>query len=88
MRLHEALSTRKRRRVVDSYLLGQALKRWREERGWSVRDMAVVLHSHPSWIHRVETGKGKLDICQLLNYLGWSDTILILTWAVGTAERP
>lgn len=74
--------------MIDSYLLGQALKRWREEQGWGIRDLAVVLHAHPSWIHRVEEGKGKLDICQLLNYLGWSDTILILTWAVGTVERP
>lgn len=73
--------------MIDSYFLGQALKRWREDRGWSLRDMAAVLHAHPSWIHRIESGKGKLDICQLVNYLGFADTTLILAWAVDAAEK-
>jgi len=41
--------------------VGARLKRWREERGWSVDDMARLLDMTPEEERRAEAGRAHLD---------------------------
>ncbi|MFJ6024702.1 helix-turn-helix domain-containing protein [Brevundimonas sp. NPDC092305] len=41
--------------------VGARLKRWREQRGWSVEDMARLLDITPEEERRAEAGRAHLD---------------------------
>ncbi|RZJ00133.1 MAG: XRE family transcriptional regulator [Brevundimonas sp.] len=45
--------------------VGARLKRWREERGWSVDDMARLLDMTPEEERRAEAGRAHLDSLRL-----------------------
>ncbi len=45
--------------------VGARLKRWREQRGWSVEDMARLLDITPEEERRAEAGRAHLDGLQL-----------------------
>ena len=45
--------------------VGARLKRWREERGWSVDDMARLLDMTPEEERRAEAGRAHLTTLQL-----------------------
>jgi len=45
--------------------VGARLKRWREERGWSVDDMARLLEMTPEEARRAEAGRAHLDSLRL-----------------------
>ena len=45
--------------------VGARLKRWREQRGMSVDDLATLMQMTPAETRRVENGRGHLSTAQL-----------------------
>jgi transcriptional regulator with XRE-family HTH domain len=64
--------------------VGARLKRWREARGWSVEDMARLLHMTPAEERRAEAGRAHLDSLRI----GAATTALRLPiWALTSDSR-
>lgn len=64
--------------------VGARLKRWREQRGWSVEDMARLLDMTPEEERRAEAGRAHLDSLKI----GAATTALRLPiWALVSDTR-
>lgn len=64
--------------------VGARLKRWREQRGWSVEDMARLLDMSPEEERRAEAGRAHLDSLRI----GAATTALRLPiWALTSDTR-
>jgi len=64
--------------------VGARLKRWREQRGWSVEDMARLLDMTPEDERRAEAGRAHLDSLKI----GAATTALRLPiWALVSDTR-
>ncbi|HYD26264.1 helix-turn-helix transcriptional regulator [Brevundimonas sp.] len=64
--------------------VGARLKRWREQRGLSVDDLAALLHMTPEEARRAESGRGHLSTAQL----GAATSVLHLPlWALVSDTR-
>ena len=64
--------------------VGARLRRWREQRGWSVEDMARLLDMSPEEERRAEAGRSHLDSLRI----GAATTALRLPiWALVSDTR-
>lgn len=73
--------------TMTPYQVGQALRAYREHRGWSQRELADVLQVPQSRVSRVEAG-ASLGAHVLLSGLGADETAKILRFAATCPPEP
>ncbi len=61
MRQSEEIMSFKNESLINTIELGRAIKRKREELGWSLRDVATETNVSASTLSRIENGTGKPD---------------------------